>query len=323
MSHLPDEKQEELLAIIDAARRLLPVKMIILFGSFARGDWVEDRYVEDGITYEYQSDFDLLFIVGSEKIARKFHYTSSLENRITSGLKKRLHKNNITPLSIIFHGMDYFRSEIKDGSYFFVDILKEGIILWSEREYLLAKPRKLFSSERLKKAELYYDSWFEKADGFFKVYRFAYGEEMLVNAIFQLHQAAEHYYMAALLVLTDYKPKTHDLEKLNRDICELDSRFKTVFSLDSKKERDLFLILKDAYIDSRYKLNYTVESSVLYYLSRKVQELQTVTAELCRNKLRKLRSESALEKKDLKIRREKRRRMKAIAKQQREANSDS
>ena len=36
--------------------------MLILFGSYARGDWVVDRYVEDNIIYTYESDFDLLVV---------------------------------------------------------------------------------------------------------------------------------------------------------------------------------------------------------------------------------------------------------------------
>ena len=31
--------------------------MIILFGSYAKGTWVVDSYMEDHITYSYQSDF--------------------------------------------------------------------------------------------------------------------------------------------------------------------------------------------------------------------------------------------------------------------------
>jgi hypothetical protein len=36
--------------------------MIILFGSYARGGWVEDVYGEDGVIYEYRSDFDILVV---------------------------------------------------------------------------------------------------------------------------------------------------------------------------------------------------------------------------------------------------------------------
>ena len=37
------------------------IDKIILFGSYARGDWVKDMYVEDHITYSYESDLDLFF----------------------------------------------------------------------------------------------------------------------------------------------------------------------------------------------------------------------------------------------------------------------
>ena len=63
LSHLPDEKQAELKEIVDYVTEKFPVDMIILFGSFARGDWVEDRYVENGTTFEYKSDYDLLFVI--------------------------------------------------------------------------------------------------------------------------------------------------------------------------------------------------------------------------------------------------------------------
>ena len=38
------------------------LEKIILFGSYARGKWVEDSYVQDGTTYEYKSDFDILVV---------------------------------------------------------------------------------------------------------------------------------------------------------------------------------------------------------------------------------------------------------------------
>ena len=37
--------------------------MLILFGSYARGDWVEDLDPET-LQHRYQSDFDLLVITG-------------------------------------------------------------------------------------------------------------------------------------------------------------------------------------------------------------------------------------------------------------------
>lgn len=39
------------------------IAMIILFGSYARGDWVSDGYTEGHITYSYQSDLDIMVVL--------------------------------------------------------------------------------------------------------------------------------------------------------------------------------------------------------------------------------------------------------------------
>jgi predicted nucleotidyltransferase len=45
------------------------IAFVILFGSFARGNWIRDRYLESGITYEYASDYDFLVITKTGKQA--------------------------------------------------------------------------------------------------------------------------------------------------------------------------------------------------------------------------------------------------------------
>ena len=62
ISHLPDEKQQELQSITDALVQLVHPETIILFGSYSRGDWVEDTYKENGTTVEYKSDYDILVV---------------------------------------------------------------------------------------------------------------------------------------------------------------------------------------------------------------------------------------------------------------------
>ena len=39
------------------------IAMIILFGSYARGDWVSDVYTDGHITYSYQSDLDIMVVL--------------------------------------------------------------------------------------------------------------------------------------------------------------------------------------------------------------------------------------------------------------------
>lgn len=42
LTHLPLNKQDQLKALTQIILDKVPAEMIILFGSYARGDWVED-----------------------------------------------------------------------------------------------------------------------------------------------------------------------------------------------------------------------------------------------------------------------------------------
>jgi predicted nucleotidyltransferase len=61
LTHLPQHKQDELELIKDVILEKIPdVRIIMLFGSYARGDWVEDIHTEGHNTHVYESDFDIL-----------------------------------------------------------------------------------------------------------------------------------------------------------------------------------------------------------------------------------------------------------------------
>ncbi len=70
LAHLPARKKDELKRVVSIIREMVPTtEMIILFGSHARGDWVEDVYQEGHITYEYKSYFDILVVTEDKKTA--------------------------------------------------------------------------------------------------------------------------------------------------------------------------------------------------------------------------------------------------------------
>ena len=52
LAHLPEHKRDELKRVTDIIIELVPTaQKIILFGSYARGGWVEDVYGEDGVAH--------------------------------------------------------------------------------------------------------------------------------------------------------------------------------------------------------------------------------------------------------------------------------
>jgi len=118
LSHLPKHKREELCYITEFVRsKSKYADMLILFGSYARGDWVEDTYVEDGVTYEYKSDYDILVISENETIAGRYRYWYEIAQKAARGPVK-------TRITIIAHDIEHINNSLKKGQYFFTDIKK-------------------------------------------------------------------------------------------------------------------------------------------------------------------------------------------------------
>ena len=240
---------------------------------------MEDKYKENGTIYEYKSDYDLLFVVDSEEKAHRYKAAKKLKQKI---LKK---VDLDTSINVIYHGIDYLNTEIRDGNYFFTDVLKEGIRLFHSKKYVLDKPRQLNPRDRNRKAKYYYNEWVESAYVFEDHYNYGYQKGTYKEAAFLLHQTAERFYMTVLLVHTDYKPKTHDLEELHLRACRQNARFKTVFPRQTEEEERMFTLLRKAYIDSRYKIDYQIKKEELEYLSERIKLLRSLTEEICKEKI--------------------------------------
>ncbi len=281
LEHLPATKREELQSITDAIVQFVQPQMIILFGSYSRGTWVEDRYYEDGILYEYKSDYDILVVTEHHQ-----DMPPRLGKQVRQRIKKAEHLQTIP--HIIFHDINYLNRELEEGQYFFRDILYEGTMLYTTGKFELATPKELSNKERANKARQYFNEWLKRSNDYYRQYNHAINDMNYAIAIFELHQATERYYMTILLVFADYKPKIHDLDKLNKDVCYADARFKTVFPNQTDEEKRLFILLVKSYIDSRYKLNYSVAVEDLLWLAERVNKLRELTQIICLEKINEL-----------------------------------
>ena len=158
-------------------------------------------------------------------------------------------------------------------------------MLYDSRKFRLSAPKPLNPADRKNKAQLYFNKWFENAKEFMIDYNNAFTRGSYNQAAFMLHQATERLYASVLLVYTDYKPKSHDLEKLDRQARKIDVRVKTIFPHTTPEEERLFTLLKKAYIDSRYKMDYSISREDLEYLSDRVQKLRDLTELACQEKI--------------------------------------
>lgn len=266
------------------------IAMIILFGSYARGDWVQQEYMEGHITYIYQSDLDILLVLRNMKFAgyRAIRLKHQIENRLK---RKSLTLTKIIArqpsVTLILEPINNVNEMLRKGQYFFTDVKKEGILLYDSGEFQIAEAKELPWEERRKTAEEDYEYWFARGKRFLMLCKTSIEMDDYPVAAFLLHQATESFYHAILLVFTGYKPKLHDISVLGeRARIYNDELFKT-FPCATPEQEECFELLKIAYTEARYNKEYKIAKEQLLYLIERVEKLKEVTEKICLERINK------------------------------------
>lgn len=255
------------------------VEKIILFGSHARGDWVSDKYKDGYVTYEYQSDFDILAIVNSEKNKNDIFLWDNIKQQILND------PDILTTVNLIVDTVHFVNEKIAEGNYFYSDIKSEGISLYDSGSFQLAESVMLSASERKELVKSEYDFWLGKAKAFIKDFKHNIADEELNNAAFHLSQAVESLYFAILLVFSGYKPKSHNLEKIESLVVELVPDVRNVFPKITEEQRALYSVLVRSYIDARYNKEFMVSKEELENLFQETEKLMRLVIRSCETKI--------------------------------------
>lgn len=292
LDHLPLRKQAELRHVVDVIRgafdeaistrraaRLKDGKImkVVLYGSYARGDWVHDP------VGRYFSDFDLLVVVDHEDLTDG-EFWHDAENRTMPG------EGEIrTPVSIIVHSLDDVNEQLDRGRYFFADIVREGIVLFDTPGAKLHKPADLKAAAALEEAEQHFEKWMTSATGAQSIAQHSIETGQPNWAAFMLHQTAEHLYHCILLVVTLYSGKAHNLAFLRKKTEAIDARLAEAWPRETKFERRCFELLREAYVKARYSKHYKISDEELAWLTERVEVLRVLTKTVCEERLTQLR----------------------------------
>jgi len=299
LDHLPETKKRELARVVEIlfaefeaaiAGGTMPYKRkgailkIILFGSYARGDWVADPIGG------YISDYDLLVVVNDDKLTDITDYWSKAEDHLLReyGISHRL----TAPASFIVHSLNDVNHQLRLGRYFFTDIVRDGIVLYEMEGHTFAQPEALAPTAALKEAQGYFDEWFPSAEKFRLAAEFLIKQDGPKQAAFQFHQAAERLYHCVLLVVTLYSPKSHKLNFLRSQAEQLDASLIEAWPRVTKFEQRCFELLRRAYVDARYSPHYKITAEELAWLGERVTVLQELVKAVCEDRLLMLRIES-------------------------------
>lgn len=297
LDHLPANKQRELdhvRAIIfeefeDALvlakhewKKKGKIEKIILYGSYARGGWVDEPHTAKG----YRSDFDILIIVNDKRLTDKVDYWLKLDNRLIRELA--IDKTLKTPVNFIVHTLGEVNDGLAHGRYFFMDVAKDGIALYEADDRQLHTPKPKTPEQALTMAKEYFEEWIPSAASFLKGFQFYMGERDWKKAAFLLHQGTESLYHGVLLVSTFYTPHVHNLGFLRTQAERLDMRLVDAWPRDLRADRARFEKLKEAYVKARYSKHYRISEEELTWLGNCVEELGRAVQTICSERIAKL-----------------------------------
>jgi len=277
LSHLPQTKQEQILQIVEIIKEVAAPEKIILFGSYAKGNYVEHRYTgKGGILYEYISDYDFLVVTKENKIK---------EYELDDIVKSRTNQYR-TPINLQIHEIAYINKGLEFGQYFFTDIIKEGVLLYDTNNVQFSELIELTPKEEKRISQQYFDIWYQRSKEFLTDFTHAFNRDSYSKAVFELHQATENLYYTILLVFMGYKPKSHNLYKLRKYAKPISEELFLVFPVETDKgEKYLFDLLKAGYIDARYNDDFKISREELIMLSERFEKLKILVENLCHKKI--------------------------------------
>jgi predicted nucleotidyltransferase/HEPN domain-containing protein len=289
LDHLPASKQREL---VDVVRILFEefetahargnadwnrkgrIFKIVLYGSYARGDWVDDP------VGGYQSDYDILVVVNYERLT-EFEHWSAAEDRL---MREVTISHSLTaPVSFIVHSLKDVNAQLERGRPFFIDIVEQGIALYEAEGYEFAQPRNLPPEEARVEAITHFDKWFKSSVAFRLMAATAIEGGNYNEAAFVLHQATERLYHCTLLVTSLYSPKSHRLNFLRSQCEQIAPALVEAWPRDDKFSRRCFELLRLAYVNARYSPHYKISAEELTWIGDRVAVLEGLVEKICRD----------------------------------------
>lgn len=281
IKYLPKDNQEDLGNLVSMVLERIPqTEMIILYGSYATGKYVEyDSRIEFGIRTTFMSDYDILVVTHGARDKEVGQRLDNIEEMYY------LNPDRQTPVQFINDDIKKLNRDLSDGRYFYTQLKEEGVVLYDTGKFKLARRRKLRYDEIKQQAEEYYIQKYQKAEKLFTIAEFSLDRSFYNEAVFNLHQSCENLFYAVRLVFTLENSKQHNLSKLLASVRKYSDQFGEVFPRSTEEEKRLFNLLKAAYIEARYNPDFLVTKEDIETLMPILKRFFGLVESICKQRI--------------------------------------
>jgi predicted nucleotidyltransferase len=290
LDHLPDSKRRELQWVLEVLfrefeeatkRKASPrgqgrILKVILFGSYARGDWVDDPIGG------YKSDYDLLIVVNHDEFTEVTDYWMDAEAHLEQAFD--IAHTLSAPAHFIVHSLSDVNRQLSRGRPFFTHITDVGVILYETPDHPFARPAKLSPDDAYREAQANFEKWFPSAGQYLETGddHLRKGPAWFNKGAFELHQAAERFYHCVLLTQTLHSTKSHNLNFLRGQAERVAPELIPTWPRANRFEKRCWELLRRAYVEARFSDQYEITAEQLAWLVERVTDLQQRVDASCR-----------------------------------------
>jgi predicted nucleotidyltransferase len=296
LNHLPIAKQRELDRVVEilfqgfreatqdatGRRKSARILKVILFGSYARGDWVDAPFDSN----QFTSDYDILIIVNQKELTDGALYWEETEQRLYDAYQ--VEKIIRSPVNFIVHSLQQVNDGLSHGRLLFSEIANDGIVLYQSDDRPLAEPKPKTPNQAYLAAKEYFEDKFPASMRWFEGAEFYQIKGYYSNAAFLLHQTTESLYKCVLLTLTFYAPRNPNIIFLRGMAEGLDTRLFEAWPRATHAERAMYQKLKEAYRKGQHSKHFDISPEELNWLQGRIQILGELVHKVCSERIAKL-----------------------------------
>lgn len=258
------ETQGQHQELVNIILNTVPCEKIFLLGTTCTTKQTESVFAGTPFCLQFISYYYLLVLTPRKEKERNMQVQDRLEGTLQ-------HK---MPSTVLVFDIEQFNDYLKGNHPFGILLTYMAGLLYDAKRETLVEVKPLDEEEHKQKNQAIYTAGINKVEEFLagaELYKLRLQNKM---AAFMLHQAAEQAFRTLLLVVTGLDITTHSLDKLARHCGLFTHKIENIFKRRSEKDERLFQLLQRAYVDTRYKDNYSIRSEDLNKLSSRIQSVK-------------------------------------------------
>jgi HEPN domain-containing protein len=256
-------QETKLVALI---QETMPVEKIYMLGSRLAQQRTESIFMTDAPSCRNAGHYWLLVLVDKDCGHSNDYVQDKIENNCRSFI----------PVTVVVLKTEQFNNWLNEGHRFAYTVIKIAVLLHDSTNMPLVIPERINEEAVKRSNEKYYARGVNMVNEFIagaELYRVRVQNKM---AAFMLHQAAEHALRAIFKATTGLHINTHNIDKLIRYCTMVNYKIPAVFPRNNDTGERLFQLLQKAYIDTRYKDEFTISNSDILALMQSIRTLQEI-----------------------------------------------